>query len=53
MSISNIGNNPAISNIQFSSIAPVASQGSDGDGDNDGSGFCQSRWGGRAICFSH
>jgi hypothetical protein len=41
MSISNIGNNPAISNIQFSGIAPVASQGSDSNGDNDGSGVAK------------
>ena len=41
MSISSIGNNPAISNIQFSGIAPVASQGSDSDGDNDGSGVAK------------
>lgn len=37
MSISNIGSNSAVSNIQFSGVSQVASQSTDGDGDNDAS----------------
>lgn len=37
MSISNIGSNSAVSNIQFSGVSQVAPQSTDGDGDNDAS----------------
>ncbi|MHB1333706.1 MAG: hypothetical protein ACYCY1_14015 [Sulfuriferula sp.] len=50
MSISNIGSNPVISSLQFSGISPVASQGSNSDGDNDGSSV--SRVGGNGGRFA-